>query len=91
MREYHLLPFGGWILLMELTICIDRGVILAACLKARGVESVVVEKNPRPGDNWALRYDCLRFHIGKHSCNPPFYRMFPLSSHHRESLIPLED
>lgn len=48
------------------------GLILAARLKALGVESVVVDRNARPGDNWALRYDCLRFHIGRHNCETPY-------------------
>ncbi|KAI3390953.1 hypothetical protein diail_8327 [Diaporthe ilicicola] len=50
----------------------NAGLITAARLKAVGVESVVVDRFPRPGDNWALRYDSLRFHIGKSSCHPPF-------------------
>lgn len=50
------------------------GLIQAARLKAVGVESVVVDRLARPGDNWATRYDSLRFHIGKSSCNPPFLR-----------------
>lgn len=51
-----------------------RGLITAARLKAVGVESVVADRLARPGDNWATRYDSLRFHIGKSSCNPPFLR-----------------
>lgn len=58
---------------MVLTMHI-RGLITAARLKAVGVESVVVDRLARPGDNWATRYDSLRFHIGKSSCNPPFLR-----------------
>ena len=50
------------------------GLITAARLKAAGIESVVVERLSRPGDNWATRYDSLRFHIGKGNCNPPFFR-----------------
>lgn len=49
-----------------------RGLIIAARLKALGVESVLVDRNARPGDNWALRYDCLRFHVGRHSCDTPY-------------------
>lgn len=58
------------------------GIILSARLKALGVESVIVDRNPQPGDNWALRYDCLRFHIGRHSCETPYLCMLitaPLS------------
>ncbi|KAF3764155.1 hypothetical protein M406DRAFT_71282 [Cryphonectria parasitica EP155] len=50
----------------------NGGLILAARLKALGVDTVVVDKNPQPGDNWALRYDCLRFHIGRHNCETPY-------------------
>ncbi|KAJ4397786.1 hypothetical protein N0V93_002023 [Gnomoniopsis smithogilvyi] len=50
----------------------NAGIILSARLKALGVDSVIVDRNPQPGDNWALRYDCLRFHIGRHSCATPF-------------------
>ncbi|KAK8040052.1 hypothetical protein PG993_008463 [Apiospora rasikravindrae] len=41
----------------------NSAVATAARLKALGVESVMVERNARPGDNWALRYDCLAFHV----------------------------
>ncbi|GKZ49685.1 hypothetical protein AbraIFM66951_002256 [Aspergillus brasiliensis] len=41
---------------------------LSARLKALGVESVMVDRNPRPGDNWALRYDCMKFHIPTAFC-----------------------
>ncbi|KAG8157406.1 hypothetical protein KVR01_012790 [Diaporthe batatas] len=50
----------------------NAGLIQAARLKAAGVESVVIDKLARPGDNWATRYDSMRFHIGKSGCNPPF-------------------
>lgn len=36
---------------------------LAARLKALGVDSVCADRNPRVGDNWALRYDCMKFHL----------------------------
>lgn len=45
---------------------------LAARLKTLGVDSVMAERNPRPGDNWALRYDCMRFHIPTSFCDLPF-------------------
>ncbi|KAK2598827.1 hypothetical protein N8I77_012212 [Diaporthe amygdali] len=54
----------------------NAGLIAAARLKALGVESVVVDRLARPGDNWATRYDSLRFHIGKGNCHPPFLRKF---------------
>lgn len=57
----------------------DSGLILSARLKALGVDSVIVEKNAQAGDNWALRYDCLRFHIGRHSAETPYLRRWLLS------------
>lgn len=56
------------------------GLITAARLKAIGVESVVVDRLAQSGDNWATRYDSMRFHIGKSSCNPPFLRKSPYYS-----------
>ncbi|KAH8887797.1 FAD/NAD(P)-binding domain-containing protein [Thozetella sp. PMI_491] len=50
----------------------NAGIITAARLKALGVESLVVDKNPKVGDNWALRYDCLRFHVHKKCCDTPY-------------------
>lgn len=47
-------------------------VTVAARLKALGVESVMAERNPRPGDNWASRYDCMRFHIPTSFCDLPY-------------------
>lgn len=55
-----------------LLLLLLRGLILSARLKALGVESIVVDRNARAGDNWALRYDCLRFHIGRHNCETPY-------------------
>ncbi|KAF5022537.1 hypothetical protein F66182_5439 [Fusarium sp. NRRL 66182] len=50
----------------------NSGLILAARLKAYGVRFVIVEKNAKAGDNWALRYDCMRFHIYTTTCSPPY-------------------
>ncbi|KNG89349.1 monooxygenase [Aspergillus nomiae NRRL 13137] len=50
----------------------NAAVTLAARLKALGVDSVMAERNPRPGDNWALRYDCMRFHIPTSFCDMPY-------------------
>ncbi|KAE8140871.1 hypothetical protein BDV38DRAFT_10853 [Aspergillus pseudotamarii] len=50
----------------------NAAVTVAARLKALGVESVMAERNPRPGDNWALRYDCMRFHIPTSFCDLPY-------------------
>lgn len=63
--------------LKQLTITIFfsyRGIALAARLKALGIESIMAERNDSAGDNWALRYDCLRFHIPTAVCDPPFMR-----------------
>ncbi|RYP51130.1 hypothetical protein DL768_003477 [Monosporascus sp. mg162] len=48
------------------------GLILGARLKALGVEFVIIEKNAKAGDNWARRYDCMRFHVYKSSCETPY-------------------
>lgn len=58
----------------------NAGIILSARLKALGVESVILDRNPRPGDNWALRYDCMRFHIAKSNCETPYLRKSRLST-----------
>ncbi|PSR84239.1 hypothetical protein BD289DRAFT_368848, partial [Coniella lustricola] len=50
----------------------NAGLILAARLKALGVESIIVDRNAQAGDNWALRYDSMKFHIGRHSCETPY-------------------
>ncbi|KAH7631217.1 hypothetical protein B0T09DRAFT_339383 [Sordaria sp. MPI-SDFR-AT-0083] len=50
----------------------NAAVTLSARLKALGVESVMAEKNARPGDNWANRYDCLKFHVPTTLCQMPF-------------------
>ncbi|CAN8101232.1 unnamed protein product [Discula destructiva] len=52
----------------------NSGILLSARLKALGVDSVIVDRNSQPGDNWALRYDCLRFHIGRHNVETPYLR-----------------
>lgn len=50
------------------------GLILASRLKALGVSCILIEKNKKVGDNWALRYDNLRFHIGNGFCETPYLR-----------------
>ncbi|KAJ5297482.1 hypothetical protein N7508_007731 [Penicillium antarcticum] len=50
----------------------NAAVALAARLKALRVESVMAERNARPGDNWALRYDSMRFHIPTTFCQLPY-------------------
>ncbi|KAJ6095463.1 monooxygenase [Penicillium sp. IBT 16267x] len=50
----------------------NAGVALSARLKALGVDSVLAEQNPRVGDNWALRYDCMKFHVPTSLCDLPY-------------------
>ncbi|KAL4744237.1 hypothetical protein BDW72DRAFT_209155 [Aspergillus terricola var. indicus] len=50
----------------------NAAIALSARLKALGVESVMADRNARPGDNWALRYDCMRFHIPTAFCDLPY-------------------
>ncbi|EEU40655.1 uncharacterized protein NECHADRAFT_76016 [Fusarium vanettenii 77-13-4] len=50
----------------------NAAVALAARLKALGVESFICEKNGRVGDNWARRYDNLRFHLPTSVCELPY-------------------
>ncbi|KAK0625029.1 hypothetical protein B0T17DRAFT_654842 [Bombardia bombarda] len=50
----------------------NSAVSLAARLKTLGVDSVMIDRNAHPGDNWALRYDCMKFHIPTSFCHLPF-------------------
>ncbi|KAJ4397789.1 hypothetical protein N0V93_002026 [Gnomoniopsis smithogilvyi] len=50
----------------------NAAVTLAARLKVLGVESIMVERNAKPGDNWKLRYDCMKFHIPTSFCEMPY-------------------
>ncbi|KAK4238556.1 putative indole-3-pyruvate monooxygenase YUCCA4 [Achaetomium macrosporum] len=50
----------------------NAAVALAARLKVMGVDSVMAERNRQPGDNWALRYDCLRFHVPTEYADLPY-------------------
>ncbi|KAL4964487.1 monooxygenase [Aspergillus stella-maris] len=52
----------------------NSGVALSAQLKALGVQSIIIDRNARPGDNWALRYDCMKFHIPTSFCHLPHMR-----------------
>jgi hypothetical protein len=45
---------------------------LAARLKALDVSSVMADRNANVGDNWALRYDSLEFHVPTLYCGLPF-------------------
>lgn len=48
------------------------GLMTASRLKALGVESVVLDRNPQIGDSWANRYDCLNFHVPTSNCEMPY-------------------
>ena len=50
----------------------NAAISLAARLKTLGVESIMIDKNAHVGDNWALRYDCMRFHIATSFCELPY-------------------
>ncbi|KAK3390053.1 hypothetical protein B0H63DRAFT_492691 [Podospora didyma] len=50
----------------------NAGVTLAARLKALGVDSVMIERNSRPGDNWGNRYECMHFHLPTAFCDMPY-------------------
>ncbi|OHE93551.1 hypothetical protein CORC01_11148 [Colletotrichum orchidophilum] len=50
----------------------NAGLILAARLKALDIDYVVVDRNSKVGDNWASRYDCMRFHVYKSFCETPY-------------------
>ncbi|EKJ72956.1 hypothetical protein FPSE_06852 [Fusarium pseudograminearum CS3096] len=45
---------------------------LSARLKAFGVESIMAERNANIGDNWALRYDCMKFHVPTSFAEMPY-------------------
>ncbi|KAK4864839.1 hypothetical protein LT330_001462 [Penicillium expansum] len=50
----------------------NAAIALAARLKALGIESVMAERNAQAGDNWALRYDCMHFHVPTSLCHLPY-------------------
>ncbi|CVL00488.1 probable flavoprotein involved in K+ transport [Fusarium proliferatum] len=45
---------------------------LAARLKTFGVEGIMAERNARVGDNWAKRYDYMKFHVPTSFCDMPY-------------------
>ncbi|KKY36778.1 putative flavoprotein involved in k+ transport [Diaporthe ampelina] len=47
---------------------------LAVRLKAVGVDSIIAERNAQVGDNWARRYDCMKFHIPTSFCELPYMK-----------------
>ena len=79
-RRRDLLQFPGRALSCSETIETDAFIVgggngaisLAARLKTLGVESIMIDKIAHVGDNWALRYDCMRFHITTSFCELPY-------------------
>jgi thioredoxin reductase len=66
----------------------NAAMTLAARLKAMGVNSVMADRNASIGDNWALRYDCMKFHIPTSFCELPYLRYPPEL---RERLLTKDD
>ena len=57
---------GGhkWVTFMALTYADSiSGLMMAARFKALGVPALIVERNPRIGDNWRGRYEALSLHF----------------------------
>ena len=54
------------------TLYLCSAVALAGRLKTLGVDSIMVERNANVGDSWALRYDCMKFHIPTPACDMPY-------------------
>ncbi|KAH9203185.1 hypothetical protein DL95DRAFT_350116 [Leptodontidium sp. 2 PMI_412] len=52
----------------------NSGLILAARLKTLAIDYILIDKNRNIGDNWALRYDNLRFHVPKSFVETPYIR-----------------
>lgn len=50
---------------------------LAARLKALGLSNVMADRNAHVGDNWALRYDPLKFHVPTPYCELPYEEYHP--------------
>lgn len=46
----------------------------AARLKAFGVDSIVVDRNDRIGDNWLRRYDSVTLHVPTSNAEMPYLR-----------------
>lgn len=48
------------------------GLMMAARLKALGVESVIIDRNAQVGENWSRRFDSLKLHVPTSNCEMPF-------------------
>lgn len=58
----------------------NAAIALAARLKALGVDNVIAERDIRVGDNWANRYDCMKFHVPTSFCNMPYMGTYQITS-----------
>ena len=67
MKEYGAIVIGGG----------QCGLSVAGRLQALGVSYILLEKHAKIGENWALRYDSLRWHTAKEYGNLPFGHTFP--------------
>ncbi|KAF4259508.1 hypothetical protein KXV22_009497 [Aspergillus fumigatus] len=57
------------------------GLNVAGRLKALGASYLVIDKNPRVGDNWRLRYDSAKLHTIRDYSHLPFERNFAHIDH----------
>ncbi|MFI5427155.1 NAD(P)-binding domain-containing protein [Aeromicrobium sp. UC242_57] len=48
------------------------GLSVGACLETMGIDTLLIEKNERVGDNWRNRYDALVLHSARHGRRLPF-------------------
>lgn len=68
------------------------GLVMAARLEALGVTALVIEANPRIGDNWRKRYESLSLHFPvwqDHLPYIPFPRQWPVYTPAGVSVSPL--
>jgi cation diffusion facilitator CzcD-associated flavoprotein CzcO len=61
----------------------QAGLIVTAYLQRNGVDALIIEKNPRIGDNWRNRYDSLYLHNPIEMNDFPF---LPFPDHYPEYL-----
>lgn len=54
-------------------LTVHSGLMMAARLKALGVENVIAHRNSQVGDNSKLRYDYLRFHVPTSNCEMAYF------------------
>ncbi|KAG8664269.1 hypothetical protein FPOAC2_14199 [Fusarium poae] len=52
------------------------GLCVAGRMKAMGVHYLLIDKNPKIGDNWTARYDSARFHTDKYYSDMPLGPIF---------------